>query len=166
MNQTEFFCIILKRNQDFIRKATDGLTQTESVLQLPGESNCMNWVLGHVAVYRDEMLAGILQPKYMSAAEVKLYAYESQPISAVIKSVPLNRLIKLLDQGFETLIGWLTRNPEGLLALTPKTIDLNTSYGSTAAEKFAFLCWHEANHVGELHALRELALVSLGKGWK
>ena len=166
MNQTDFFCIILKRNQDFMTKATEGLTQAESVLQLPGESNCMNWILGHVAVYRDDMLAGILQPKYMRATEAKLYTYDSQPIFAASKSVPLDRLLKLLEQGFETLTGWLQSNPEGLLALSPQTIDLDTSYGSTAAEKFAFLCWHESNHVGELHALRELALVSLGKGWK
>ena len=61
MNQAEIFSYILQRNQDLIAKATDGLSQTESVLQLPGESNCMNWVLGHIALYRDEMLAGIRQ---------------------------------------------------------------------------------------------------------
>jgi hypothetical protein len=165
MNQAEVFCLILGRNQDFIMKTTEGLSQAESVLQLPGESNCMNWILGHVAVYRDVMLTGILQPEHMSADDVKLYAYDSKPITAKSNSVRLDRLVKLLAQGYETLTQWLQSNPEGLLALPPQTIDLDTSYGSTAAEKFAFLCWHESNHVGELHALREVALVSLGKGW-
>ncbi len=57
MNQTDILCYFLRRNQDFIMNATEGLAQTESVLQLPGSSNCMNWILGHVAAYRDVMLA-------------------------------------------------------------------------------------------------------------
>ena len=166
MNQAAVFCVILKRNQEFIMKATEGLTQAESVLQLPGESNCMNWILGHVAVCRDVMLAGILQTEYMSAAEAKLYTYNSKPISATSKSVPLDQLLKLLAQGFETLTRWLLKNSEDLLALPSKNIDLSITYGATATEKLAFRCWHESNHVGELHALRELALASLGKGWK
>ena len=164
MNQAEVFAAILRRNQDFIVKATDGLAQAGSVLQLPGESNCMNWVLGHVAAYRDVMLAGIRQPEYMTAAEVKLYTYNSKPITAASKSSDLERLLKLLAQGFEALSGWLERNPEGLQQETPQ--DIRPRKGETVVEHFAQLCWHESNHVGELHALRELALVSLGKGWE
>lgn len=164
MNQAEFFAVILRRNQDFIVKATDGLVQAESVLQLPGESNCMNWVLGHVAAYRDVMLAGIRQPGYMTAAEVQLYTYNSKPITVGSKSSDLERLLKVLAQGFEALSGWLERNAEGLQQETPQ--DIRPRKGETVVEHFAQLCWHESNHVGELHALRELALASLGKGWK
>ena len=166
MNQADVLCYFLQRNQDFIMNATEGLAQTESVLQLPGASNCMNWIIGHVAAYRDVMLAVILQPAYMSTAEVKLYEAGAQPISSTSKSVPMDHLLRLLEHGFKTLTGWLQSNPDGLPALQTQTADLYTSYGATAAEKMAFLCWHESNHVGELHALRELALVSLGKGWK
>ena len=164
MNQAEFFSVILRRNQEFIVKATDGLDQAESVLHLPGESNCMNWVLGHVAAYRDVMLAGIRQTEYMTAAEVKLYTYNSKPITATSKSSSLERLLKLLSLGFEALSGWLERNPAGLQQETPH--DVRPRKGATVAEHLAELCWHESNHIGELHALRELALVSLGKGWK
>ena len=166
MNRAEIFCVILQRNQDFINNSTEGLTQAESVLQLPGESNCMNWVLGHIAVYRDVMLSAILKREYMRTTEAKLYAYESTPITSNSRSVQLEQLMASLKRGFETLISWLQRNPDGLLELPPHTIELDSSCGSTTEEKFAYLCWHESNHVGELHALRELALVSLGKGWK
>ncbi len=102
----------------------------------------------------------------MSTAEVKLYQAESQPISSTSKSLPMDHLLRFLDHGFKTLTEWLQSNPDGLPALQTQTADLYTSYGATAAEKMVFLCWHESNHVGELHSLRELALVSLGKGWK
>jgi len=164
MNQAEIFSYILQRNQDLIAKATDGLSQTESVLQLPGESNCMNWVLGHIALYRDEMLASIRQKEQMSAAEVKLYSVNSKPITIASKSSSLERLLKLLVQEFEALSKWLESNPEGLQQKTPH--DIARRRGATVVEQFTILCWHETHHVGELNALRELALVSLGKGWK
>ncbi len=164
MNQAEVFAVILRRNQDFIAKATDGLSHAESVLQLPGESNCMNWVLGHVAVYRDVILSGISQPEYMTPSEVKLYNYNSNPITAASKSSSLERLLGTLEKTYDALSGWLEKNPEGLQKETPQDIQIRK--GKTVTEHFAVLCWHESNHVGELHALRELALVSLGRGWK
>ena len=65
----------------------------------------MNWVLGHIAVYRDAMLAGIGQTEYMTAAEVKLYSNNLKPITNTSKSSSLERLLKLLVQEFETLSG-------------------------------------------------------------
>ena len=164
MNQAEVFSVTLQRNQDFIIKATDGLAHSESVLQLPGDSNCMNWVLGHVAVYRDVMLAGISQTGFLTAAEVSLYTYDSKPVTANSKSSGLERLLKVLTTTHDDISTWLDRNSDGMDDATP--LDLDMSYGPTVIENFAFLFWHESNHVGELHALRELALVNLGKGWK
>ena len=164
MNQAEIFSYILQRNQDLIAKATDGLSQTESVLQLPGESNCMNWVLGHVAVYRDVMLSGISQANHMTTTEVELYNYNSKPITTGSKSSSLEQLLATLQKTYAALSEWLEKNPEGVNKETPPDIQIRK--GETVTEHFAFLCWHESNHVGELHALRELALVSLGKGWK
>mgnify|MGYP003311315476 CR=1 FL=1 len=57
MNSALILQTMIRRNQNFIEKSVSGLTQSDSLLQLPGESNCMNWVLGHIAVYRDSMLA-------------------------------------------------------------------------------------------------------------
>ena len=164
MNQADILAYLLRHNQDFIAKATDGLSHSESVLQLPGESNCMNWVLGHVAVYRDVMLSAISQPEYVTPSEVKLYNQNSKPITTSSKSTSLKQLLATLEKTYDALSDWLEKNPEGLQKETPP--DIQISKGKTVSEHLAVLCWHESNHVGELHALRELALVSLGKGWK
>ena len=166
MHQTDIFCVMLKRNQDFVIESTKDLSHSDSVLQLPGDSNCMNWILGHVAVYRDIMLSLILETRCMSTSEIKLYENGSTPINSTNKSVRLEQLLKFLQQSFERLMAWLESNPDGLTALSDKTSDLHSDYGSTAVEMFEFLSWHETNHIGELHALRELALVYRGKGWK
>ena len=164
MNQSQIFAAILRRNQNSLASAVDDITHTESLLQLPGKSNCMNWILGHIVVYRDSMLAGIRQPTFFPASQTKLYAARSQPITPESKSVRLNKLLKLLDKSHDALMVWLESNPKGLRKKTPE--DIQPRKGVTVVEHFAELCWHESNHVGELHALRELALVSLGKGWK
>ena len=157
MRQADVFTLLFRRNQDAILRATDGLIHSDSLLQLPGNSNCLNWVLGHVAVYRDAMLAGICQPGLVGASERKLYNYGSKRIVAGSEAVRLERLLEVLDDGFEALSGWLESNPTRLEDSTP--LDLEIRRGATVTEHFAVLCWHESNHIGELHALRELALL-------
>ena len=164
MNEAEILSSIVRRNQEFILEATEDLNQTESVLRLPGESNCMNWVLGHVLVYRDVMLAGLGKRRVASKSDVKLYTYGSEPITSDSKSVKLPRLLILLTKSYDALEVCLEIDSDGLKERTPDEVDPRK--GETVAEHLAELCWHESNHVGELHALRELALVSLGKGWK
>ncbi len=56
MNQAAMFEVSLERNQGLIVKETYGMTHAESVPQLSFASNCMNWILGHLAEYRDALL--------------------------------------------------------------------------------------------------------------
>ena len=164
MNKAEVFAMILQRNQDGIGRAIEGLTHTESLLQLPGESNCMNWLLGHIAAYRDGMLADIRLPEYMTQAEAKMYEAGSKPITVDSTSVDFERLVDLQTKTYEAIIGWLENNPEGLEKDTPQDIPIRKGYSGvckTVTEHFAQNIGHESVHVGELSALRELALVSM-----
>lgn len=71
MNQAAVFEVSLERNQGLIVKATESLTHAESVLQLPFASNCMNWVLGHMAVYRDTLLGCTRQRLCLSSPRAR-----------------------------------------------------------------------------------------------
>ena len=42
-----------------IKQKTEGLTHADSMLQLPIPANCMNWILGHIMVYREQYLGVI-----------------------------------------------------------------------------------------------------------
>ena len=57
------------------------------------------------------------------------------------------------------MTGSLLANPENILEEPLKYIDLHSDCRSTIVENIGFLCWHESNHDGELHALRELAVI-------
>ena len=75
MNNAVILHTMIRRNQNFIERSVSGLKQSDSLLQLPGESNCMNWVLGHIAVYRDSMLACNNQETLLTAEQRKPYSY-------------------------------------------------------------------------------------------
>ena len=165
MNNADVFAIILQRNQNSILRATEGLSHSQSLLQLPGESNCMNWILGHIATFRDGILADIRQTEYMTEAEVKMYDYDSPPITINSKSVDFDRLVHLQVQTYDAITGWLQNTPQGLENATRKDSSVKKGYmgyWATVAEHFAQNIGHESIHVGELSALRELALLNLG----
>jgi len=39
-----------------VHRFVDGLTQNETLIQLPFEVNCLNWVLGHIVTNRSHAL--------------------------------------------------------------------------------------------------------------
>ena len=104
MNQAELFAIILRRNQKSLAAAVDGVTHAESVLQLPGNSNCMNWIVGHICIYRDGMLVCTRQAEQMNTAEVDRYVFGTDPITSDSESVDFERLVDLQAQTFNSLI--------------------------------------------------------------
>jgi len=157
MNQSQILATILRRNQNSLASAVNDITHTESLLQLPGKSNCTNWILGHIVVYRDGMLAGIRQPTFFPASQTKLYAARSQPITPDSDSVNFDRLLKLQSESFNSLIAWLESNPKGLRKKTPQ--DIKPRKGATVVEHFTQLLGHESIHIGELNPLRELILI-------
>ncbi len=169
MNEAEVVALILRRNQNAIVKAIEGLSHAESLLQLPGESNCMNWVLGHIATFRDGILADIRQPEYMTEAEAELYDAGSKPITVESNSVDFERLVELQTQTYDAISKWLDSNPAGLERQSTQDIPISKGYlgyWETVIEHFVQNMGHESIHVGELGALRELALVSLGERQK
>jgi hypothetical protein len=54
------------RNVGIIKMQTEGLTDEDSMRQLP-QGNCLNWVLGHIAVSRDDVLGTLGEPPLIDA---------------------------------------------------------------------------------------------------
>ena len=44
-----------------VHRLVDGLTQEETLIQLPLEVNCLNWVLGHIVTNRSHALEVVSQ---------------------------------------------------------------------------------------------------------
>ena len=155
---------MLERNQSAIEAGYDGIEQSDSVLQLPGDSNCMNWILGHIAIYRDVMLMSIGKKPYVGKREMAMYGYGSDPIDKDSACVDIRLLTEVLDGGHAILSEWLSSAEADFNIETPD--ELYVRKGDTIGEHLAHLMTQEAIHAGELGRLRELALVKMGKGWK
>jgi len=152
MTSSEQLIHLFERTHWVIVKQTDGLTHADSLMQLPFRGNCLNWVLGHLMVYRDKVLELLGEASILSESETRLYKRGSTPITDSDSSVKLEKLLKGLEQSQE-------RISAGLKIVTSDTMDERVDEGKeqTVRERIEFLQWHETYHVGQLEILRQLA---------
>ena len=161
MDQNDIFITILTRNQESLLNAIDELTHAEMLLQLPGEGNCINWILGHIASYRDGMLVDSGLRHYMESDEISRYAGGSAPIKPGDMCVNSKRLSELIIVTFDDLMLWLSTERDSLHQKPAGDIKDNIGYSgvcNTLTEHFAQNIGHESIHVGELNPLREQAI--------
>ena len=152
MREPEKLIEVLKRNQWVIKAQTDGLSHDECLLQLPFRGNCLNWVLGHIAVHRDKVLPLLGKESVLDEAAVELYRRGSEPIQQGAEALLLGKLLEALDQIQERVAAELGRvSPDELAAL------YDEERGHSVGDRIEFLLWHETYHVGQLEYLRQLA---------
>ncbi|NIM94778.1 MAG: hypothetical protein GTO18_13845 [Anaerolineales bacterium] len=152
MNDPMLYVQRYKRAQRMISNQTEGLTHHDSLLQLPFRGNCMNWVLGHIMVYRDLVLQMLGEETLLDEREKSLYKKESEPITDEETAVPLERLLSVLQESEERLV-------TALEEVTSEGWEANAEQGDeySVGEWIEFLEWHENYHVGQLEILRQLA---------
>ncbi len=68
------------RNVHFIKEYTKGLNHADSLAQPPVPGNCMNWVIGHILVYRNRILQIAGQPAAFDAVTAARYTANSKPV--------------------------------------------------------------------------------------
>lgn len=152
MSESERLIDVLKRNQWIIEKQIDGLDHQDSLLQTPFRGNCLNWVLGHLAVHRDKILDLLGENALLDKTETSFYQRGSSPITCDTNSVRLETLSNALKEGVERIS----------TALAVKTDDdlsaiCDEEKCFTLADKIDFLIWHDTYHTGQIEYLRQLA---------
>jgi len=141
-----------ERNQWVINAQTEGLSHSDSLLQLPFRGNCLNWVLGHIVVYRDKTLTLLGGAPTLTEAEADLYLRGSEPITDGVTAVSLERLLSASDQSQKRLTAALQQAPPDTLAAL-----YSGERQQTVGDRVVFMLWHETYHVGQLEILRQLA---------
>ncbi len=149
---------ILGTSNHVIKQKTEGLTHADSMLQLPFPGNCMNWILGHLLVYREQYLGVIDGETEPDEGEFALYGFGSEPMTDSDKAIPLETLLTRLDDVSERVIAALNEMPDSRLDEI-----LDEERNVTVAQRLHFyVVFHEAYHVGQLEPLYELALANGG----
>jgi len=142
----------LKRNQWIVQAQTEGLSHQDGLLQLPFRGNCLNWVLGHIALNRDKMLVLIGRESVLDEDEYAAYRRGAQALLTEEGAVSQQALLENLAQLAERLEAGLGRCSPGALA---EVVD--EKHGFTLGDRLWFLLWHETYHLGQLEYLRQLA---------
>jgi hypothetical protein len=142
------------RNQRIILAQTDKMTHAESLAQSPYRINCMNWVLGHIADGRDNLLELLGRYRVMDEADAVRYRRESDPITEDGPDVlPLEELLHLLHEAQQELSATLA-------AMTPEQFAEEKEWmGRTAplASWAHFFYFHDTYHTGQTDLLRQVA---------
>ncbi len=142
------------RNDRVIVAHAEGLTHEDSLRQSGYNTNCFNWVLGHIVATRDDILRVLgADPVFGSAGD--RYRRESDPVRAAGPGVvALTDLLIALGASAERLGAVLRGATAEFMAE-----DLPTGDGRTAtrAAQVMFGWFHDTYHTGQLDVIRQLS---------
>jgi hypothetical protein len=141
-------------NTWLIHQLIDGLTHSESLLQLPFRGNCLNWVLGHIVAGRNAALELLdAEPVWTEETQAR-YKSGSAPVREDGDGLPLEDLVQELD---ETEV----RIKDALRRYSDQDLEQIRETARGAHPVWQHLegrQWHETYHAGQLQILRDLAL--------
>jgi uncharacterized damage-inducible protein DinB len=145
---------MLRRNLGVIEQQIEGLDHAASLLQPAMRGNCMNWLTGHILVYRDVMLKALGETPVRDEAFSARYGHDSQPVLDSSDAYPFEAMIEDFRSTQPRLQAALTALSADQLATTVPDRD------QTLAERLTFLVWHESYHCGQFEYLRQLTGVN------
>lgn len=136
-----------------IRKQTEGISDEESVMQLPFRGNCMNWILGHILTDRSYVLQLLGMDAVMDEISLERYRRESEPVTSLDDGLRFHQLMEYFDLS-------QTRIEEGLKKVTAERLAEEDKAGSREGQVgflIDYIHWHETYHTGQFEILRQLA---------
>jgi len=141
-------------NLRLIKLQTEGLSHEDSLIQTTYNINSLNWVLGHIAVNRDNVLRVLDAEPLLSDNESARYKRGSEPVrtdDGLILS--LESLLYVLERGQETISAVLS-------SLTVEDMDREIQLGEngvTLESRLFGLYFHDTYHTGQTDLLRQVA---------
>jgi uncharacterized damage-inducible protein DinB len=131
-----------------------GLSHADSLIQTPYNINCLNWVLGHLAVNRDRVLSTIGEESLLSEGEFDRYKTESDPIKEDGEDViKLERLLEILTEGQDKINQGFSKLTETQLSSLIQVGERQIQLG----ERLHGFYFHDTYHTGQTDMLRQIA---------
>lgn len=143
---------LFETNHWVVTRQVDGLTHEDSLLQLPFRGNCLNWVLGHILVSRQNVLKLLGIDGSWTEEEMARYTFDSAPITSA--DDPAILTLERLMADIETTQQQLK---DGFEEISDQQLAEKDERERTVAERLLFLAWHEGYHVGQTEYLRQLS---------
>lgn len=142
-----------RRNLEIIKMQTEGLTQADSLIQLPFRANCLNWVVGHLLANRCNILNLLGAEDLRPGVNLDHYERESDPIQGPEEGVlVLAELLIHLETAQSRLEAALKKEDQASLQRLAPYRDRSEQ---TVAFWLFFLYFHDSYHVGQTELLRQ-----------
>lgn len=137
-----------------VHHLVDGLSQEETLIQLPFKVNCLNWVLGHIVTNRSHALEVVGISHAWQEDVRRLYQTGTENIQPNGQAMQVDTLLHHMDESVNLLKDRLDEVTEEYLA------DHHVNYrgDKTREAHLSGFHWHETYHIGQLEIFRELAL--------
>lgn len=137
-------------NTWLIHHHVDGITDEQSLRQLPFAANCLNWVFGHILSRRNSSMAALgLDPLWDDATQAR-YKTGSPPVTGPDDARPFSLLLADLDRSQDLITAALQTATDAQL----DTLHHNDRGEKTVFEHLAGFHWHETYHIGQLDILQ------------
>ena len=139
-----------------INRNLEDLSNDESLVRPERGGNCLNWVLGHIVVYRGNVLKLIGRQPVFAGDQAKPYLRGSHP-DGTEHYLDLATLRGMLSDAHQELIPALSLMTEEQLARdVPEEFNRPPLAGSIG-NALARLSFHESYHAGQIGLLRRIA---------
>jgi hypothetical protein len=141
------------RNVQIVRMQITGLSHGDSLIQLPFQANCLNWVVGHLVANRLNVFKLLGLPPGFDPERLARYQRESDPITTDGPGVlTLEELLSMLEQSQVFLGEWLE-------AIDPGALDIEVAFFGRRSQAVSawlfFFYFHETFHTGQTEILRQ-----------
>ncbi len=130
----------------------EGMTQEQSVAQLPQGGNCANWILGHLATVQNGAMRLVGEKPVWESDQLARAGFD--PITESSKAIDWNHLRQRFLGSRERFLSALSGLSEEALTQT-----VPHPFGGTCsrAELLGTLAFHQTYHVGQLAIARRIA---------
>jgi len=137
-----------------VHRLVDGLTHAETLIQLPFDVNCLNWVLGHIVTNRSHALEVVGVEHAWQEDVRRLYNTGTENIKSDGESMQVDVLLKYLDESVTLFKTSIENVSDEYLS------ERFTNYRGekTRETHLSGFHWHETYHIGQLEIFRALAI--------
>jgi len=141
-------------NVRLIKRQTEGLSHADSLIQTPYNINSLNWVIGHIAVNRDNVFRALGIEPLLTEAQTQRYITNSEPVRKDGPEIlKMEELLEVLDRGQQLIENELKKlTPESLV----REIEIGERRVSLGSRLFG-LYFHDTYHTGQTDLLRQVA---------
>lgn len=143
-----------RRNDRIILAHADGLSEADALRQSGFNTNCFNWVLGHIVAGRDEILSVLAQP-FVVGDRVARYHRESDPIREDGPGVlPMSELLVTLTEQGNRIVAALESADDAFMT---EEVPAGEGRQVSRAGQVLFFYFHETYHAGQTDVIRQLS---------